>query len=214
MAHPVDSRPPARRDVRSAPGSPLSIRAARSTSTRRQPWSSTTPVRCLRRPRRPARPSRRVGAHTGRLSRISPSACRDPVLDTNVRRVLARIAIGEASRPTHPDQGERDLAAAWLPDDRADANPWNVASMELGALVCTRPHAASNARPAQCARPVPLAHRLRPPGIRRRKRAPGVCFGTDRKCGCILRSCAMTTPAPRADFDPCRPGPVDNCWSR
>ena len=60
-----------------------------------------------------------------------------PVVDTNVRRVLARIALGEAQAAPSLTKAERDLAAAWMPADPDDANRWNVASMELGALVCT-----------------------------------------------------------------------------
>lgn len=60
-----------------------------------------------------------------------------PVVDTNVRRVLARIALGEAQAAPSLTKAERDLAAAWMPADVDDANRWNVASMELGALVCT-----------------------------------------------------------------------------
>ena len=125
-----------------------------------------------------------------------------PVLDTNVRRVLARIAIGEAQAAPTPTRGERDLAAAWLPDDCADANLWNVASMELGALVCT-------ARTPQCATcPVRDLCRWRTAGHPAyagvRKRPQGYA-GTDREVrGRILALVRDDdAPHPRADFDPC-----------
>ncbi len=59
------------------------------------------------------------------------------VLDTNVRRVLARLVDGsEFPRPS-VTAAERATAAAALPDDDATASTWSVAVMELGALVCT-----------------------------------------------------------------------------
>src|SRR4051812_13270303 len=58
------------------------------------------------------------------------------VLDTNVRRVYARLFDGTADAATaSPTAGERRKAAALLPAGRpAD---YSVAVMELGALVCT-----------------------------------------------------------------------------
>jgi A/G-specific adenine glycosylase len=59
------------------------------------------------------------------------------VLDTNVRRVLAR-AVGATAlpRPT-VTRAERELAESVLPDPDDVAARWSVAVMELGALVCT-----------------------------------------------------------------------------
>ncbi|GAB3713222.1 HhH-GPD family protein [Mariniluteicoccus flavus] len=57
------------------------------------------------------------------------------VLDTNVRRVLARAVSGQAFPATSPTVAERALAAALMP--ATDAHVWAAASMELGALVCT-----------------------------------------------------------------------------
>lgn len=59
------------------------------------------------------------------------------VLDTNVRRVLARLLDGaEHPRPS-VTAAERELAGSVLPDDDATAAGWSIALMELGALVCT-----------------------------------------------------------------------------
>lgn len=68
---------------------------------------------------------------------------RATVLDTNVRRVLARAAGGVANCPTSVRRSERVLADALVPAEDARAALWAVASMELGALVCT-------ARSPQC----------------------------------------------------------------
>jgi A/G-specific adenine glycosylase len=61
---------------------------------------------------------------------------RHVVLDTNVRRVLARTVRGAAYPATAVTRDERELAAALLPDDGPTAAAWAVATMELGALVC------------------------------------------------------------------------------
>jgi A/G-specific adenine glycosylase len=62
---------------------------------------------------------------------------RRAVLDTNVRRVLARAVGGVAQPPPSLGGPERARADAVLPDDPAVAARWAVAVMELGALVCT-----------------------------------------------------------------------------
>ncbi len=62
---------------------------------------------------------------------------RAAVLDTNVRRVLARVERGVANCASATTRADRELAARWLPDGDADAARWAVASMELGALICT-----------------------------------------------------------------------------
>ena len=58
------------------------------------------------------------------------------VLDTNVRRVLARADGGRELPADHLTVGERARATELLPDDEALAPVWSVAVMELGALVC------------------------------------------------------------------------------
>ena len=64
------------------------------------------------------------------------------VIDTNVRRVHARIFTGVGAAAPSLTAAERRLAAALMPDTAtpqgvAEANTWNVATMELGALICT-----------------------------------------------------------------------------
>ena len=59
------------------------------------------------------------------------------VLDTNVRRVLARWRTGVQFPPRHVTSIERDLAGGVLPKDGEVAATWSVALMEVGALVCT-----------------------------------------------------------------------------
>jgi len=59
-----------------------------------------------------------------------------PVLDTNVRRVLARLVEGVELPGVSPTRAERERARELLPEE-AYAAPWSVGVMELGALVCT-----------------------------------------------------------------------------
>ena len=62
---------------------------------------------------------------------------RHAVLDTNVRRVLARLITGAQFPPAQPSVAEIRLAESLLPADPGVASRWSVALMELGALVCT-----------------------------------------------------------------------------
>lgn len=62
---------------------------------------------------------------------------RHVVLDTNVRRVLTRIISGRELPGTSITASERATAADLLPVEPARAALWAVASMELGALICT-----------------------------------------------------------------------------
>ncbi len=57
------------------------------------------------------------------------------VLDTNVRRVLARAVTGVEFPATSVSKAERALAASLVPAEQPAT--WAVAVMELGALVCT-----------------------------------------------------------------------------
>ncbi len=71
---------------------------------------------------------------------------RHAVLDTNVRRVLARTVTGVEFPATAVTRAERDLATSLLPDDGPTAAAWAVSTMELGALVCV----ANGPRCAPC----------------------------------------------------------------
>ncbi|KAA0085984.1 A/G-specific adenine glycosylase [Mycolicibacterium sp. P9-64] len=75
-----------------------------------------------------------IGSYTARAVACFAYDQRVPVVDTNVRRVVARAVHGRADSPA----SVRDLAdvAALLPND-PDAPRFSVALMELGATVCT-----------------------------------------------------------------------------
>ncbi|EOM75238.1 A/G-specific adenine glycosylase [Rhodococcus rhodnii] len=90
-----------------------------------------------------------VGAYTARAVACFAYGARVPVVDTNVRRVVARAVHGSAE--PGPPSTNRDLAdvEVLLPRPRPRAATYSAALMELGATVCT-------ARTPDCARcPLP-----------------------------------------------------------
>ena len=60
---------------------------------------------------------------------------RHVVLDTNIRRVIARTMDGAEFPLPSISSAERRLATALLPE--RDAHQWAAATMELGAVICT-----------------------------------------------------------------------------
>ena len=78
-----------------------------------------------------------VGDYTAAAVASFAFGRRHVVLDTNVRRVLARVLRGTELPDTSVTKAEREMATAALPEDAATAATWAVAVMELGALVCT-----------------------------------------------------------------------------
>jgi A/G-specific adenine glycosylase len=119
-----------------------------------------------------------IGAYTAAAVAVFAFGGRHAVLDTNVRRVLARVETGQEFPGAQPSAAEYRLAEALLPQDAAVAARWSVAVMELGALTCTAaaprcdqcPVAAACAwlaagRPAAAVRPAAQAYE-----------------GTDRQC--------------------------------
>ncbi|MBO0840107.1 MAG: A/G-specific adenine glycosylase [Sciscionella sp.] len=85
-----------------------------------------------------------IGAYTARAVAAFGYGQRAPVVDTNVRRVVARAVHGAGD--AGPASTAKDLADvdALLPDDEPAL--YSVAVMELGALVCT----AGSPRCADC----------------------------------------------------------------
>jgi A/G-specific adenine glycosylase len=78
-----------------------------------------------------------VGAYTAAAVASFAYRRRHAVLDTNVRRVLARAVSGVEYPPKSQTTAEVRLAESLLPPDPPTAARWSVAIMELGALVCT-----------------------------------------------------------------------------
>ena len=124
-----------------------------------------------------------VGEYTAAAVASFAHGARHAVLDTNVRRVLAR-ALGGAELPSPAlTAAERARAESVLPDDPAAAARWAVAVMELGALVCT-------ARAPRCER-CPVAARCAwrqagSPAYDGPVRRPQAFAGTDRQVRGLL----------------------------
>ncbi len=90
-----------------------------------------------------------VGEYTAAAVAVFAHGRRNAVLDTNVRRVLARAVQGRAHPPPALTALERRTAEGLLPQDPPTAAVWSVAIMELGALVCTAKSPACEACPLQ-----------------------------------------------------------------
>jgi A/G-specific adenine glycosylase len=140
-----------------------------------------------------------IGAYTAAAVSVFAFGRRHAVLDTNVRRVLARVESGQEFPGATPSVGEYRLAESLLPVDDAVAARWSVAVMELGALTCTAaaprcddcPVAVQCAwlaagRPAAAVRPVGQTYE-----------------GTDRQCRgrllAVLRDSREPVPQARLD---------------
>jgi len=87
-----------------------------------------------------------IGQYTAAAVASFAFGQRHAVVDTNVRRVLARAVTGVAQAAPAMTAAERAVAENLVPDDEARAATWAVASMELGALICT----ARSPRCADC----------------------------------------------------------------
>ena len=123
------------------------------------------------------------------------------VLDTNVRRVLARAFSGAEFPADSLTAAERALAETVLPTADDAAAAWAAASMELGALVCT----AKTPKCPQC----PITdlctwHRLGRPAHDGPPRRGQTYAGTDRQARgrllAVLRD--ATRPVEKSAFEP------------
>ena len=83
-----------------------------------------------------------VGEYTAAAVSSFAFGLPETVVDTNVRRVEARAVTGNALPEPSYTRAEARLAHELMPDVSTpagieEANLWNAASMELGALICT-----------------------------------------------------------------------------
>ena len=132
-----------------------------------------------------------VGEYTAAAVASFAFGQRHRVLDTNVRRVFARIVSAEQFPAPSLTVTERELAASLMPEHHA--HRWAAATMELGALICT-------ARVPLCAEcPVADLCRWRAAGYpaydgpARRGQAWN---GTDRQCRGRLMAVLRDSPVP------------------
>ncbi|MGW9413805.1 A/G-specific adenine glycosylase [Arthrobacter cupressi] len=78
-----------------------------------------------------------VGDYTAAAVAAFAFGERETVVDTNIRRVHARLVSGTALPAPSLTAAEMRLAEALMPEDTALSVRWNASVMELGALVCT-----------------------------------------------------------------------------
>jgi A/G-specific adenine glycosylase len=120
-----------------------------------------------------------VGDYTAAAIASFAHGKRHAVLDTNVRRVLARVVGGKEFPGASVTRAERSLAEHLLPEDEPTAATWSVAVMELGALVCT----AANPSCERCPVAATCAWRAAGyPAYDGPARKTQAWAGTDRQC--------------------------------
>lgn len=145
-----------------------------------------------------------VGDYTAAAVATFAFRRRRVVLDTNVRRVLARTLQGVELPGASVTRAERDLAEQVLPAEEPTAATWSVAVMELGALVCTA------ARPRCGACPVADLCAWRSAGCPPYDGPPrrGQTYaGTDRQCRGRLLAVL------RDALEPVRSSRLEAAWS-
>lgn len=141
-----------------------------------------------------------IGAYTARAVAAFAYRQRHPVVDTNVRRVLARAVAGRPDAGPTTAPADLALAEGQLPADPEQAARASAAFMEIGAVICTARHP----RCPEC--PLGRVCRWRatgqalPEGPTRR---PQRYAGTDRQArGRVLAALRATeTPLPHAQID-------------
>jgi A/G-specific adenine glycosylase len=145
-----------------------------------------------------------VGTYTAAAVAAFAFGQRTAVVDTNVRRVLARAVSGVAQAAPSLTRAETDLATAVLPETSQDARTWAVAVMELGALVCLARTPRCPACPVHDLCAWRLANQPAYEGPVRRRQP---WHGTERQCrGAILAVL-------RATQEPVTAREVDAAWA-
>ncbi len=132
-----------------------------------------------------------VGEYTARAVAAFAFGATEPVVDTNVRRVLSRAVRGvdEHGPATAADRAE---LAALLPPGAGAAARFCAAVMELGALVCTA--ATPDCQHCPIADGCAWLRAGRPPGPPRP--AAQTWHGTDRQARGVLLAVLRESPAP------------------
>ena len=77
-----------------------------------------------------------IGSYTARAVVAFAFGQRVPVVDTNIRRVLARAVLGIAEPEPPRNKADMDLMESVLPADPTESVAVNAGVMELGAVFC------------------------------------------------------------------------------
>ncbi len=148
-----------------------------------------------------------IGTYTAHAVATFAYQQRHPVVDTNVRRFVARVVAGEADGGAATTPADLRATDALLPLTPTRAARASAAFMEIGALICT-------ARTPRCA-VCPVADRCQwraagSPTAAGPTRRPQTYAGTDRQIRgrllAILRD--ATDPVPTAALDAAWPDPA------
>jgi A/G-specific adenine glycosylase len=138
-----------------------------------------------------------VGTYTARAVAVFAFGQRHPVVDTNVRRVVARAVGGLADSGATTTSGDLAAVEALLPAAPAAAAVTSIALMELGAVVCgaRAPRCPSCPLAAVCAWRLAGFAPAAAPGPSRR---PQAYAGTDRQVRGLLLAVLREAPGPVA----------------
>ncbi|HEY3438945.1 MAG TPA: A/G-specific adenine glycosylase [Actinotalea sp.] len=144
-----------------------------------------------------------IGAYTAAAVAAFAHGRRSVVMDTNVRRVLARALGGVALPAPHLTRRETARADAVVPEADDVAASWNAAVMELGALVCTARNPACEVCPIEASCAWRRAGRPDDPTPRRAQ----AWAGTDRQLRGLVMGALRDAPGsvPHADLAPTWP---------
>jgi A/G-specific adenine glycosylase len=148
-----------------------------------------------------------VGDYTAAAVMAFAFGRRSVVLDTNVRRVLARAVDGIDQALPHITSAERARADMLWPSSHARSARWSAAVMELGAVVCT----ARRPRCGDCpVRPACAWTAAGQPASEAPARRPAEYAGSDRQARgsllAVLR--ASTDPVPMSAIEAAWPDPT------
>jgi A/G-specific adenine glycosylase len=141
-----------------------------------------------------------IGAYTARAVAAFAYGRRHPVVDTNVRRVVARTIDGAPDAGPATTVADFAAVAELLPAEPARAARASIAFMEIGAVVCT----ARSPRCTDCPFQNVCAWRLRgAPPLAGPSRKRQTYTGTDRHVRGLLMSVLRdaTGPVPRQRLD-------------
>ena len=156
-----------------------------------------------------------IGDYTASAVLSFAFGLRAVVVDTNVRRVLSRVFLGEESLGGAASAAERALAERVLPDDnraryRRFDRPsvvWNQSVMELGAVVCAAKHPLCEQCPISG---ICLFWERGRPGLGQRRTRPRQRFqGTDRQVRGLVLDALRGLPDGTVSLDR---GRIEGLW--
>jgi A/G-specific adenine glycosylase len=140
-----------------------------------------------------------IGVYTARAVAAFAFRQRHPVVDTNVRRVVARAVAGTADGGVNTTPADLRAVEALLPEGHEAAARASIAFMELGALICT----SRAPRCAECPLTAMCAWRLAGSPPTDSKKPSQRYHGTDRYVRgllmAVLRASDDPVPAERLD---------------